>query len=285
MSPERKAPFNVQVLQRWVGELAREQGIAPGRVQRWISFMIVAAMLDHARDENEDPVFVLKGGAAMELRLGLRARATKDYDTAYREAIQGMLERLDGALRHGFGDFTATRTQPERIADTGAQRLDIKLSYRGRSWGTIQLEVAAAEGEAGREIDRVPGKPLDALGIDAPVDVPCVSIRYQIAQKLHACTEVPSDGRENDRFRDLIDLILLEELVDDGDWPAVTRACEEIFRLRTKHAWPPAVTVFDAWSEPYRALADELDFPLRDVEDAAAAVRALIQRIAGAESP
>jgi hypothetical protein len=39
--------------------------------------MVVAAMLDHARDENEDPVFVLKGGAAMELRLGLRARATK----------------------------------------------------------------------------------------------------------------------------------------------------------------------------------------------------------------
>src|SRR6266545_3484663 len=105
MTPDRKPPFNVQVLQRWVGELAREQGIAPGRVQRWISFMVVAAMLDHARDENEDPVFVLKGGAAMELRLGLRARATKDYDTAYREAIEGMLERLDEALRHGFGDF------------------------------------------------------------------------------------------------------------------------------------------------------------------------------------
>jgi hypothetical protein len=108
MSPARKPPHNVHVLQRWVGDLAREQGIAPGRVQRWISFMVVAAMLDHARDEDGDPLFLLKGGAAMELRLGLRARATKDYDTAYREATEGMLERLDTALRHGFSGRSGT---------------------------------------------------------------------------------------------------------------------------------------------------------------------------------
>jgi nucleotidyltransferase AbiEii toxin of type IV toxin-antitoxin system len=284
MSTDRKPPFNVQVLQRWVGQLAREQGIAPGRVQRWISFMVVAAMLDHARDENRDPVFVLKGGAAMELRLGLRARATKDYDTAYRKSMEGMLDRLDASLRDGFGDFTATRTEPEPIAETEAQRLDIKLSYRGRSWGTLQLEVAAAEGDAGREIDRVPGKPLDALGIDTPVDVPCVSIRYQIAQKLHACTEVPADGHENDRFRDLIDLLLLEELVEEDEWPAVREACEEIFRLRARHPWPPTVTVYETWPDPYGALAAELGFQLVEVKAAANAVQAMIGLIAEAGS-
>lgn len=128
MTTARKPPHSVRVLQQWVGDLARDQGIAPGRVQRWISFMVVAAMLDHARDENEDPMFLLKGGAAMELRLGLRARATKDFDTAYREAIDGMLERLDAALRQGFGDFTAIRTEAEPIAETASQRLDIKLT-------------------------------------------------------------------------------------------------------------------------------------------------------------
>jgi len=38
--------------------------------------------------------------------------------------------------------------------------------------------------------------------------VPCVAVRWQIAQKLHACTETFEVG-ENDRFRDLIDLPLL----------------------------------------------------------------------------
>jgi hypothetical protein len=279
MTP-RKPPHNVHVLQRWVGDLARDQGIAPGRVQRWISFMVVAAMLDRARDETEDPLFVLKGGAAMELRLGLRARATKDYDTAYREAIESMLERLDVTLRHGHGDFTATRSESSVIAETNGQRLDIKLSYRGRSWGTVQLEVAPAEGTAGKEIERIPGKSLDPLGLEGPSDVPCVSIRYQIAQKLHACTEVPLRNKENDRFRDLIDLLLLEELVEEDEWPALREACEELFELRTKHGWPPTVIVFDSWPEPYRALAEELGFPITDITEAADAVQTMIDRIA-----
>jgi hypothetical protein len=282
VSARRKPPHNVQVLERWVGELARQDGIAPARLRRWISFMVVAGVLDRARDENDDPVFVLKGGAALELRLGLRARATKDFDTTYRHAVEEMVDRLDGALRHGHGDFTATRTEPEPIAETGAERFEIKLAYRGRSWGTVRLDIAAAEGAAGREIERVPGKPLDSLGLDVPIDVPCVSIRYQVAQKLHACTEFPGPGRSNDRFRDLVDLLLLEELVDAGEWPAVRAACEELFSLRALHSWPPEVTVFDSWTDGYRALAAELSFPIEDVQEAAEAVRQIIARIAGA---
>ncbi len=282
MTAQRKPPHSVRVLQRWVGDLARAEGIAPGRVQRWISFMVVAAMLDRVRDENADPVFVLKGGAAMELRLGLRARATKDFDAAYREAMGGMLDGLDATLRHGHGGFTATRSEPTAIAETNAVRLDIKLSYRGRSWATVQLEVAAAEGAAGREIERIPGKPLDSLGLEGPVDVPCVSIRYQIAQKVHACTEMPIGGKENDRFRDLIDLLLLEELLEEDEWPAIRGACEELFELRSKHGWPPTLTVFDSWPEPYGSLAEELGFPITDVGEAAAAVQVMIDRIAAA---
>jgi hypothetical protein len=190
-----------------------------------------------------------------------------------------MLNRLDEALRHGHGDFVATRTEVEPVADTGAQRLDVKLAYRGRSWATVRLEIAEAEGVAGREIDRVPGKPLDSLGLDVPAEVPCVSVRYQIAQKLHASTEVSGPDRTNDRFRDLIDLLLLEGLVDDEGWPAVRAACEELFMLRDKRPWPPDVTVFASWPDGYTALASELAFPVLDVNEAAGAVRGLITRI------
>src|SRR3954447_14114214 len=73
MPAERgKPPHNVQVLQRWVGEHAKATGVAQQRLQRWISFMVVAAALERVRDEDDDPVFALKGGVAMELRLGPR---------------------------------------------------------------------------------------------------------------------------------------------------------------------------------------------------------------------
>lgn len=279
MKPREKPPFSVNVLQRWIADAERETGVAVARQQRWVSFMVLAAMLDAVRDEDDEPLFLLKGGVAMELRLDLAARATKDFDAAFRAGATEILERLDQALRAGYGDFTARRTEAEPVRETGALRFDIKLDYRGRPWATVKFEVAPAEGSMGREIERVPAKPLDHLGLTGPSDVPCVAIRWQIAQKLHACTEVPGDERGNDRFRDLIDLLLLWDLVSPDQRPAVREACREIFDLRRLHGWPPQVTVFDAWPAEYQALAAELRFPVVDVHAAASAVEDIIDAI------
>lgn len=67
---------------------------------------------------------------------------------------------------------------------------------------TVKMEAAAVEGGMGDEIEHVPAKSLDHVGLTGPDTIPCVAVRWQVAQKLHACTEV-FDDRENDRFRDL----------------------------------------------------------------------------------
>lgn len=279
MTPSRKPPHSVHVLQRWITEAERDTGVAVARQQRWVSYMVLAAMLDQIRDEDDQPLFLLKGGVALELRLGLQARATKDYDAAFRAEMADLLDHLDEVLRIGHGDFTAERTELEPVGSTPAQRTTIKLSYRGRSWASVQFEVAPAEGALGNEIDRVAARPLDHLGLEGPEDVPCVAIRWQIAQKLHACTEIPDGDRRNDRFRDLPDLVMLWALVDEGERPAVRAACEEIFHLRDQHAWPPAVVAFGHWPNPYRALATEIDFPILDVHEAAAAVQTIVDEL------
>lgn len=158
-------------------------------------------------------------------------------------------------------------------------RMDIKLAYKGKPWGTVQLEVAPAEGQAGQEIDRVPARPLDPVQIEGPERIACVSVRYQIAQKIHACTEIYSDGRENDRFRDLIDLQLLRDLVEDGVLLAVREACIEIFELRNKHTWPPDVTVHPSWPAGFAAMAADIGFYTDDVEIAADDLRQFISEI------
>jgi hypothetical protein len=111
--------------------------------------------------------------------------------------------------------------------------------------------------------------------------VPLFPLPYQVAQKLHACTEVRED-RDNDRFRDLIDLLLLEEVLADADLPAVRLACEEVFRLRDRHAWPPAIHIYPLWTEGYRSLALGMDFPVLEVSDAKVRVDAFVARIAAA---
>jgi hypothetical protein len=56
------------------------------------------AVLDRVRDEDGEPIFLLKGGVAMEMRLQLRARATRDYDSAFRARAEEVLDHLDEAL-------------------------------------------------------------------------------------------------------------------------------------------------------------------------------------------
>ncbi|MGH9112425.1 MAG: nucleotidyl transferase AbiEii/AbiGii toxin family protein [Acidimicrobiales bacterium] len=272
----------MSVLQRWVREAEADTGIAVARQQRWVSYMVLASMLDTARDDGGAPLFLLKGGVAMELRFDVAARATKDLDLVYRQAGGRMLGRLDEALARGHGDFTARRTEAERVRGTQAMRADVKLDYRGKRWATVQIEISPAEPGVGDEIDHLPAKPLEHLGLTGPDEVPAVSVRWQLAQKLHACTEPPAAGSRNERFRDLIDIVLLWDLVATEARPSVREACEQIFELRALHPWPPRVQPPADWARPYRQLATEIRFPLDELDAAADAVHAVVDEIARA---
>lgn len=282
--PKDRPPANHRALERWIVDKSREDGIAVDRARRALSFMVVSAVLSRLIDEQGHPLFVLKGGVAMELRFGTRARASRDDDAVFRAELATLEDVLELARHHRVGGFAITATKPEPIGPTGAVRVTLRLTYRNAPWATIPLEVSPAEGGSGHPttIDyRRPAPDLSVFGLEPQGDVPCLPVRYQIAQKLHACTEVTTN-KENDRFRDLIDLLLLEELVVDEAWPDVRVACVEVFALRGKHAWPPAVTVFPGWPEPYADLAEATAFPIRAVADAAAAVAMLVDRIDGA---
>jgi hypothetical protein len=135
----------------------------------------------------------------------------------------------------------------------------------------------------GDDIDHVPALSLSHVGLEGPATVACIAVRWQIAQKLHACTERPLD-RINDRFRDLLDLQLLGGLVPEVGWPRVRKACVDVFAGRSKHAWPPNIEVPATWHAGYRALAEDIGFHVADVEEAAEAVRQLITRIHSADA-
>ena len=275
----KKLPGDVSHLQRLIGNHAPDRGMPPARLQRWLNAMIVTAVLDRVRDEDGEPIFLLKGGLALELRLQLRARATGDYDAAFRARTEEVIDHLDEALAQPWNNFNLTRDTPETISNTKAVRVRLRLSYKGRSWSSVQLEMAPVEGRMGRELDRVKAMSLDSLRVPLPEVANCVSLRYQVAQKLHACTEVFDEGRENDRFRDVMDILLVEDLLYDVGFGHVREACVDIFAVRDKHAWPPTLTVYDSWRVPFAALARENRFTPDDIDEAAVALAALIAAI------
>lgn len=252
------------------------------RARRQLGYVALAAtLMRHARNKHDEPLFLIKGGVAVELLLGLRARATKDLDASVRLTGEDIGPRLRAALAHGWEGFTFRLTGLELVRDTAALRGDVKVAYQGDPWSTVQFEASPAEGTAGHQIHWTGNTFVDPerLGLPSPGELPLVTIAYLIAQKLHACTDHTDDERSNGRYRDLIDLILVDRLVRDQDRTGVREVCVEIFRLRAKHTWPPRITVLPDWPEGYRTLAEQLGFAPADVYQAAIDVQEIIARI------
>lgn len=170
--------------------------------------------------------------------------------------------KLSGTvLDHGPFEVPGVRVSPRRAT--------VKLAYRGKAFVSIPMEIAAPEGRAIEQIDLVQIEPLHELGLEGPSSIPVLAPPYQIAQKLHACTTVATDGRPNDRAHDLADLILLDELTEFS-LAETQAACVEIFNLRSMHEWPPTIRVWPHWPELWNEIVLTDSFPVADIEDAVA---------------
>ena len=183
-----------------------------------------------------------------------------------------------GCVVEPYAGFRFRRSgEPTYIGETSTQRQVIKISFHGRGWQTLTVEVARPEGTRGGDPEVVLAAiSVSQFGLESPERIAVMTVRYQIAQKLHAVTEQPSD-HENARYWDLIDLLLLRDLVED--LAPVREACIEVFDNRETHSWPPELLVPRSWEEPYRIEAEKLKFTPADVHEAAAEVRAFIAAI------
>lgn len=278
--PKRKKPHNTRVLQSWIREYADREQMPQTRVHRAVSFMLVALSLERSLGSDGKPLFVVKGGASMELRLDLRARTTKDLDAVFRGAFENWLEALDDALEGEIEGFSYSRDEPSQIGATRFYRVNIAIDYRGRRWGKVQFEVAPVEVGDVLDIDQVAPFDIGQFGLTAPVHVSVVGLPYLVAQKLHACTEV-FEGEENARVHDLMDLLLARDLLGPERLERTSEACVAIFDNRARQVWPPTVTVYPSWAETFARIAAEEGFPITDVEEAAALVGEFIEEIDG----
>jgi hypothetical protein len=272
-------PPSAGVLARCAQAYAREVGVSEGRVRAWIAYMIPAVVLERATLAGA-PRFVVKGGVALELRLRDRARATKDIDVVLQHDHADLADTLERAVTSEPSQGFAFRRKGEPLLlDNGTVNVEFAVTYRGHAWTSVDVDVARAEaGES--EIEWLAAIPLsDAFGVTGPDALPCLPLRFHIAQKLHGLTLPPRAGKRNERFRDLIDLLLLDTLVAD-DTPSIAEACEMVFRTRATHPWPPPLDNAPAhWAEPFARLAAELGLEVTNVEDAMARVREFVERL------
>lgn len=264
MKPQSPPP-SVGRLTKYVLAYAREAGIPVGRVRQAISFMVLAGALRRVVEgEASMPKFAVKGGVALELRLREKARATTDLDLVLDHAEGDLVVLLQEALADPYESFEfRVKNDPFEMPNR-ALRLEVVLTYRRGDWGTVQVDLSHSEGVT--EVDLVPALPILAdFGISGPEEVECLSLRYHLAQKFHGMTQ-PRGGRgPNPRFRDMIDILLMIELVDD--LYSLRTACEEVFAGRGTHPWPPDIDPPNEWEVPFAVMAASVDLPERTLRE------------------
>lgn len=256
-------------------ECGGDQG-AYVRLRTLMANAVVAQML---------PDGVVKGGSAIKMRYGnAQTRYTTDLDTATASDPSAYAEALGEALSRGWEGFTGrvVPREPAHPRDVPEEYVmmpfDVRLSYLGKPWCTVPLEVGHNEiGDADvadwTELDDA-AEVFGRLGFPAPGRAPLMPLEYQVAQKLHAVTG------EGDRVRDLIDLQVVFAN-SDVDLAATRRTCERLFAYRKAQDWPPTVVAREGWEEQYRSLAGGLQV-LQSIEEAVEWANGLIGRIASA---
>ena len=275
--PKTKAPNSRRNLDIAIDRLCARMGDDPNRIKRLIASVIVGQML---------PDGAAKGGNALKIRFGKdETRFSRDFDTARASSLEDYIGRLEESLAAGWAGFTGVVVPkkphaPESVPPAYVMRpYELTLSYNGKSWMTLPLEVGHNEIGDADDPDLVESSEaaavLEELGFPEPGPVPCMKLEHQIAQKLHAVS-----GAGSERAHDLIDLQII---VNNGDvdYGLACRTCERLFAYRKEQAWPPTIAKGEGWDALYAAQAEGLDV-LETAGEAVAWANALVTRISSA---
>ena len=226
---------------------ARTDAVGISRLRKRVVFERLLARLHGVAPGG----WVLKGGFALELRLGAGARTTKDIDVDWKlnkeDAVELLIDAAALELDDGF-EFTVERTSDDADlgGDTG-QRWSVTASVAGRQFERVAIDVGFAT-EPVLEPETIVSSQLLAFADVQPVHVPAVAIEQHVAEKLHAYTRIYAGEKPSSRVKDLVDLIVIANTTGLG----AERLREAIGKIVALPA-PPR-----DWAAPWRRLVADL---------------------------
>lgn len=200
--------------------------------------------------------WVLKGGFALELRLGSRARSTRDVDVDWRLANEDAAELLLKAAALELDDyfeFTVERALAEVDLDGGGERWTVDATVAGRLFERVAIDIGFGEPVLAPDTV-VSSKLLVFAGLE-PTTVRAIAIEQHIAEKLHAYTRTYARGRSSSRVKDLVDLAVIATTTE-LDARRLRTSIDAIFSRRDTHPVPDVLPPPPAdWGRSWVAMA------------------------------
>lgn len=242
-----------------------KQGIPLTRLRKIIAFdRFIARLLKY------DPSkWVLKGGLALELRLGSRARTTRDMDLlAFYKAkeIHGLLLKSGNIDLGDFFSFQVNRPGSDVIETIGGVRFPVLSLLDGRIFEQFHVDVGVSDHLLEPpEYIQMPSW-LEFANVKSTL-VPCYSITQQIAEKYHAFTRPYASG-ETSRVKDLIDILLLAGIAPIAS-TRLRKMIISTFENRNTHSLPDKFPKMSSlYSRAFTALATQVGLKMKSIDEA-----------------
>ena len=276
-----------QALDDRLRNIARQEGLDLTRLQRRLAFeRFLARVFSGLGDQ-----LVLKGGYALELRLGGKARATVDLDFAAplldgRELLEDLQTAAEIDQNDCFRFVVVPATPPDLIGPPGGGfrfRIEAYLD-RTRAFANFLLDVGMGDVQVNPTEYLEPSIDLGFAGLPA-VRFPVTPLPKHFAEKLHAYTRPRS---AQTRVKDLVDLVLMVEVLKLEAGPALGSAIEAVFNRYGTHPVPTSEGIEpppETWQQPFRALMEELEMGSGNLEEAHQLLKQLLKRMKQEGSP
>ena len=215
---------------------------------------------------NDQDLWLVKGGVALEMRFGGLARATRDLDLGWAkdaDAIDRAILAVSTA--HVVDHFIVTVERDDESPP--ADQLDASRRYRARVeiGGRLfeEFVIDASSEHLGFPGVGISHEALLGFAEITATNVPFLPLEQHIAEKFHAYTRTYQGGRRSSRVKDLGDPVLIASHSRDRlAMGELRRAIDRTFEARATRLLPSRLDQPPMdWAVPYRRLAADVDLP------------------------
>jgi predicted nucleotidyltransferase component of viral defense system len=245
---------------------SKTTGLSLVRLRKQVVFERFLARLQVAAPDR----WILKGGFALDLRLGVHARPTKDVDLGRHDDENATTVDMIAAQVVDIGDyfqFQVERTAAlDELIEGSAVRYRVGASLAGRRFEQVVVDVGFG-GAYPVHPDLLDGtRLLEFAGVGTP-RFPVIPLPQHIAEKLHAYVRMYGPtGRPSTRVKDLIDMVLISSY-ERFIAAELRRGLNETFNARGARTLPDELAAPPKeWRVPYAKLAAEVSLS-EDVAD------------------
>jgi Nucleotidyl transferase AbiEii toxin, Type IV TA system len=204
--------------------------------------------------------WVLKGALALDFRLDVATRSTKDIDIGRDDNEQAAIGDIAAAQQLAMDDFfTFAAIKTNELEDTdefSAVRFHVTAQLAGRTFEQFLVDIGFSDTISWTPDTIHTSELLSFAGI-GPMALPAIPLPQHLAEKVHAYTRAYGVSEQpSTRPKDLVDILLIESSATI-EAEELRHALHSTFGERARQPLPTSLQPPPAiWADPYKRLAE-----------------------------